>query len=139
MKPSIKILGVDDIAEKEQYFKYIVDNIAERNMFPEHDITTAAKEDRVLSMMEYSECSNVLVAQTETSTAFCVYYVEQRNPHIDGQGLVLLLTVAFGEDKLLPLVLNKLRRFAKHCGCRWLLVHKRVAPCEYRCSYRILH
>ena len=129
----IRVLGVNDIAKKREFFRNFIDQCITRNIFPELDASD--KDNRIQALMNYSMYCNTYVAESDSSCAFAIAYVEELNPHIEGKVLMLSATIAYGTNSVLPKLIRSLVRFAKELDCSSIAISHRIAPFTYRCKY----
>ena len=129
----IRVLGVNDTAEKREFFRNFIDQCITRNVFPEIDASD--KDNRIQALMNYSMYCNTYVAESDSSCAFAIAYVEELNPHIEGRVLMLSATIAYGTNSVLPKLIRSLVRFAKELDCSSIAISHRIAPFTYRCKY----
>ncbi len=129
----IRVLGANDIELKREFFRNFVDQGFARNILPELDASD--KDNRIQALMNYSMYCNTYVAESDSSCAFAIAYVEELNPHIAGKVLMLSATIAYGTNSVLPKLIRSLVRFAKELDCSSIAISHRIAPFTYRCKY----
>ena len=96
----IKTLGIHEEVEKYSLFTDLVYTINNSGLLPELERDTDL-EHYIESLMSYSRQSLTVYIKDETSVAMCLIMEQNLNPHIRGSGIVVLLTLSYGNPKFL--------------------------------------
>ena len=130
----IKTLGIHEEVEKYSLFTDLVYTINNSGLLPELERDTDL-EHYIESLMSYSRQSLTVYIKDETSVAMCLIMEQNLNPHIRGSGIVVLLTLSYGNPKFLTDLIRYVKAKAKSLNKDWIALHHRTSAFEYRCKY----
>jgi hypothetical protein len=127
-------------------YKVLVDKVIEslwHNRRPNEFDESTSKESMRSKLDEfYNECEIfILEEHYKDANRYCFLALESnlKSPHVDGKVAEVALLASNMKDKHQFFTL--LRRLKEHCrfsGMDWLIIHKHVAPYEYRARYHKL-
>lgn len=118
--------------EKLKVFFFISHEIARTDLLPE--LLREQVQDRIKALMDWSRVGYTYVAKTEHGLAVVILVPEERNPHIEGNGLSVQITLSTAPDALRELMRYVFRE-ARKKGHDWVQVTKHVDSHEYRIKF----